>query len=589
MHRHLITTADESTWKLDCPVIFLGEWCRLYQRKKIWQHMDAIIADPYGLELSKKDADYLDVCEIQKKIFPKLVKILNQHHKGAYTERFWLIVIGHWLERYVRMMINRIKTLEQCLQNHQISGTLIHDVKDYSLVTQDSQAAIWSYGDDRWNNILSGRIIDLLGYAQLITKISPVFMPLASHQKSIAERVTFKKILLWGWLNLTKILHRFVGENDAFMINTYLPKFVHFRVQLAFRQIPQYWSNPRLGLSAKVEIPLRKRLSENISCTSNEKIFEIINNMLFEQLPICYLEGFNEINEYIEKLSWPKNPKFIFTSNSFDNDEVFKIWTANKVEKGVRYVTGQHGNNYGTYRYNKPTIEEITADRFLTWGWKDGLVQHTPSFVLKTAGRNQEKSNKGGGLLLVQDMYYHRMDTWDRSAEYSQIFSEQIKFISNLFNDPYNKLTVRLHSSFVLNNPSESEMWGEIDPQIKVDRGDSHISTLISKNRLIVYSYDSTGILESLSQNIPTLAFWQNGLEHLRDSAKQYYQALIEVGIVHLSPESASQKVNEIWHDVEAWWSKPDVQMARNIFCEVYAKKSENPVKDLRNILLAII
>ena len=38
--RHLITTADERTWKLDSPVLFLGEWCRLYDRNAVWDKMD---------------------------------------------------------------------------------------------------------------------------------------------------------------------------------------------------------------------------------------------------------------------------------------------------------------------------------------------------------------------------------------------------------------------------------------------------------------------------------------------------------------------------------------------------------------------
>ena len=57
---YLITTADERTWKFDRPVLFLGEWCCLYNRKHIWQNMDAIIAEPYGLGQKQKDLDYLE-------------------------------------------------------------------------------------------------------------------------------------------------------------------------------------------------------------------------------------------------------------------------------------------------------------------------------------------------------------------------------------------------------------------------------------------------------------------------------------------------------------------------------------------------
>ena len=52
--RYLITTADERTWKFDQPAIFLGEWCKLYDRKHIWLKMNAIVAEPYGLDLNNK-------------------------------------------------------------------------------------------------------------------------------------------------------------------------------------------------------------------------------------------------------------------------------------------------------------------------------------------------------------------------------------------------------------------------------------------------------------------------------------------------------------------------------------------------------
>ena len=95
-------------------------------------------------------------------------------------------------------------------------------------------------------------------------------------------------------------------------------------------------------------------------------------------------------------------------------------------------------------------------------------------------------------------------------------------------------------------------------------------------------------MLETLSRNIPTLAFWQNNLEHLRESVLEDYQLLVAAGIIHLSPESAANKVNEIWNDVNGWWLNDSVQNARRQFCEKYARTSEHPVRDLKKILLNI-
>jgi hypothetical protein len=78
--RYLITTADERTWRFDRPVIFLGEWCRTYERKHVWQGMDAIVAAPYGLDQASKDSDHIDVQEYN--ILKQEIKSLKQEAKN---------------------------------------------------------------------------------------------------------------------------------------------------------------------------------------------------------------------------------------------------------------------------------------------------------------------------------------------------------------------------------------------------------------------------------------------------------------------------------------------------------------------------
>ena len=132
---------------------------------------------------------------------------------------------------------------------------------------------------------------------------------------------------------------------------------------------------------------------------------------------------------------------------------------------------------------------------------------------------------------------------------------------------------------------SEELRWREFNPNLNIDCGTINIRKICSRNRLVVHSYDSTGILETLSLNIPTLAFWQNDLEHLRESALSYYQKLVDVGILHLSVESITSWINNIWNDVDSWWLDNDVQSARREFCDRYAKTVVNPALKLKQML----
>lgn len=586
--RYLITSSDERTWKFDRPVIFLGQWCLKHDRKHVWQNMDAIIAKPYGLGRLNKDRDYSQARSLETLLFRVLFRSLNQHHDLCHGERFWRIVLGHWVRRYVDVMLNRIKTLENCFEEHAILGTTVIKNEHYALGALDSGSAIWAFNDDRWNLALTARLLNLLDVAKCPVESIPGCKSAGFRFNLLLGTVTLRKrFLRWGRRQLSTLLSLLSRESDAFIFNSYLPNKVEIKLQLSLGQVPQLWASSKIEVSDKYDGELRTILAKKIERNSGNNLEDILFAMVFELLPVCFLEGLDQLTLLAKQQSWPKHPKFIFTSNSFDEDEVFKLWAATQTEAGTKYIVGQHGNNYGTYRYMFPSVEEATSDKFLTWGWDDGLPAHTPTFIFKMADIKGKTYFPKGDLLLIQDMYYHRIDTWDRTAEHIKYFEDQVEFIKRLSKDPLDDLTVRLHGSYRHTNPFEKEAWHQSNPTVKVDAGNANIRELIGGSRLVVHAFDSTGILETLSQDIPTLAFWANGLDHLRESAKPYYQLLVDVGIVHLTPESATQKVNEIWGDVDSWWEQSEVQVARNLFCERYAKVSENPVMDLKDILTA--
>ncbi|QTR46433.1 LIC12162 family protein [Thiothrix litoralis] len=591
--RYLITTSDEQTWKFDRPVVFLGEWCLLHSRKHIWQEMDAVVAPSYGLEPTQKDADYAEAKSLEQKILPKLSEILNKHHNKQYSQRSWKIILGHWLRRYINVIINRTKSLEQCFQHYDISGTTTYNKNSYTLAVSDSYTAIWAFNDGHWNNILIAEILDLLEKKDISTDQIEInsgknyfsFKKAASYDLS-----PVKKHALSLYKKTTKLTEKYLTKkSDAVIINSYLPHKEVIKLQLVLSQFPQLWKSSPITIASKVDNLLRESLSKKLIIQSDNTTEGIVQSLLFKLLPTCYLEGFKELESITHQQLWPKYPKFIFTSNNFDTDEVFKLWTAQKTESGTLYITGQHGNNYGTYRYMNPSIEEETADKFLTWGWTDGLPQHIPTFIFKTANQKKASYNPQGGLLLIELCETHRITTWDSTEEFKYYFDNQLLFISTLGSDIKRQTTIRLHAQYRNMNWDEEARWQAFDQSIKVDTGKTNIKKLISNSRLVVHSYDSTGILETLSSNIPTLAFWQNDFYHLRESAKPYYEKLLNAGIIHLTPQSIAIKIKEIWNNVDEWWMQSEVQDARKQFCDRYAKISHTPAIDIKKILLSSI
>jgi putative transferase (TIGR04331 family) len=325
--------------------------------------------------------------------------------------------------------------------------------------------------------------------------------------------------------------------------------------------------------------------------TSGHQGFEkYIRMQMPEMLPACYVEGYRQLVDLTQTLSWPAEPRFIFTSNNFDQDEVFKVWTAAKVEEDIPYYVGAHGNyNVSPYVEADTTSPEcVTADRFFTWGWKDKNPKFVPAFLFKVAGRKlvQMEPNPDS-LLLIEVFLSHRRTHWDSYFEFGIYQEEQFRFVEALPRAIQDQLTVRLHGDHKNHEWCDEQRWKERCPQVQIETGVASIRGLIAKSRLLVYSYDSTGILEALASNVPMMCFWYGGLNHLLPSARPYYESLNRVGILSYSPEQAAENVALRWDRVHDWWESSEVQEARLRFCENYARNESAPVRTMKRLLSA--
>ena len=126
--RHLITTADEQTWVFDRPVLFLGDWCRIYDRRAVWELMEGVVADPYGVQPGQREKDNAYAQRLSEKLLVELSSALNVLHNTNHSDRYWNILIGYWLQRYVKMCCNRYFTIEKAL-------SILAEREDYENLT----------------------------------------------------------------------------------------------------------------------------------------------------------------------------------------------------------------------------------------------------------------------------------------------------------------------------------------------------------------------------------------------------------------------------------------------------------------------
>ena len=578
MKRYLVTTSDRRLWRSDVAVAFLSAGCVPYARQSDLQGIDYFFFPPYGLGQEQKDIDHKLTRSIEDFLYSNACPLLNEALGLNLDRRGWQIVMGKWLRRFSDLMINRVNTLKAAIKTGKCTDIEILDIPD-PMASRDSLEFVWNTNDPEWNNRLYGRILELSETSSLNLH----YIPCESVRDTIhyfARGNVIKRTLriLLQWIH--RLFKSLLSSRRVMMLSSYLSSRWETALNVKLGQFPLPYRSLLDYPHKAIDGELRTRLSGALAKgqSRDDLVRFIAANLFFEVLPASFLEDSEAIQARPRRSPWPARPRIIFTSNAFDTDEVFKWYVANQVARGSKYFVGQHGNNYGTFRYMYHTNEELVSDCFFTWGWQGDLKQHRPAFIFKRRPTPPPDSRRDGDLVLMQLSLPSRFETWDVVAEHQKYFDDQVAFVSGLSARIKDRLIIRLHRDFRFHEWDELDRWSALDPNLHLDTGDVPVDQILLRGRVIVHSYDSTGILETLSANIPTLAFWQNGYDHLQESAVSDYRELEQVGIIHLSVQSLLHHIEKHWDDLEEWWRSEPVQSARGFFCDKYVRTVEGPI-----------
>jgi len=578
-----VTTSIKKFWRAKDVLLIAGDWClppginaipSPYQGSILpyrWDDHDTLHCD---LEL-------LD--EYYENILEELSALLNKYHNTFYQNRYWRIILGPWLYTFIHTMYFKWTVCEAALRAQDSLVTHFADIDIPSYIPNDF--ADIDPDDLFWQHLLFAEVIKAQGKIKWsVDKSKKIKSKVRNINNKPQQGLKYRFSQFLSGL--------MVRPKEFFLTETYQGFLRDTLIQLRAHQIPRFWKAPPTPI-IRPDMVLREQLQAEFKCKlSGEDAFSIfMKQMSVRYIPTAYLEGYKKLGELIANLKWPVSPPVIFTSNAFQFSETFKRYAAAKVEDGSQLVIGQHGGFYGLGKFVAGEKHQVEiSNKFLTWGWKSDDDRVVPMFAFVNPLHKPLTWNPHGCLLLVTvpiRRSVYKLSSWPTGARQSnEMLQDQLNF-ADLVGQVIRKTFIcRIFTQHDLRmGTGYNKNWQKRFPEIQIDDSQLPIERAISKCRLFVYTYNSTGLIESLVGNVPTIFFWRPERWHLRNSAKTTFEELRKAKIFHETPESAAIHVEQIWDDVSSWWFSDEVQKARNNFCSLYCRKSKKPDKDIYEFL----
>lgn len=579
----LITTADERYWKTDEKILFLGEWCKRYNRKNFWSKLDNEVLPYHWNDRTRMFRDFQFLAGIYESRLEWLAERLDRLLSEKHSIRYWRIIIGPWLRHFIEVTYDRFLSIESAARCGKVTGTWLLNASPVDWIPKDFPSFLKWYVTDEYNHYIYGRIITFLGgipwrMVDVPGRPSGIFPTTPVGKTHTLLRNTAKALFAHI---IPDSLNRIV------LVSSYLSRQDQARLQVALHQFPYFSSRRAVASTAAPDMRLRQALKAEESGSAFDRLMA---QLIADQIPSAYLEGHRQARDQSLK-AFPGKPALMLTGDAYADDEGFKFWSAHQSERGARLCVSQHGGHDGTGQWSSSEEHELKiSDRFYSWGWKSDI--HSTDSVPLSGGplvraKRALRASPSGGIMWAV-MSLPRFAYWMYSVpvgpQMLAYFEDQYRFGRSVSPAVMELLHLRLYPHDY--GWDEENRFRDALPQLKTYKGPQSFIEQLNRRRMFVGTYNSTTFLETFTADYPTIIFWNPEHWELRESARPYFDGLRHAEILHDTPESAAAKVNEIYRDPRIWWHQPLVQEARNRFCSRFARVNQDWLREWKTELM---
>jgi putative transferase (TIGR04331 family) len=576
---HLVTTALREFWPQSGSVLLLSPGCLPFPADlpsgSPWE-VKGIVQDPWDSQNNAIRASK-EIEVICDRLLPALAYRMNLIHGTSYSERYWRILLGIWLQSYVAVLYDRYNRLLNARAELGVFKTIGLDESCF-IVPANTLEYVYEVTDDRYNLQIYTRLCNSL-HIPLIEVRKPYAAP--NPQKILQlQHCRFKNIyrniLITSYFMAQKVI---ASQAKVILRSSYHSRTFNLMLTLATGcKVWDFVDRP-CTISVGSEVNSQMRNALRFFQDEASEFEKVIAEYLHLDVPKVYVENYESLSKYSTELYGGMRPKVIVSMNSWWFDEAFKHWAACCAEKGALLVGGQHGGNYGIDKnYWGENHEKKIVDKYFTWGWSEirnpKVVPTAASKLINIKKRPNKISGRG---ILFTGTAQARFNV-GIMKDFADYLNWQYRFFKSVSPNLIEEIRVRLHYA--------DYGWGikrrleKAFPKLEYETWNRPFRQSLNGCRLLVCDHLSTTFAEALASNVPTVVFWNEDATPIRETANPFINELKNCRILHDTPESAAAWIDKVYSNLEDWWLLGQTQRTVLKFCSKYARTSETPLRD---------
>jgi putative transferase (TIGR04331 family) len=560
----LATTAFQETWGKEEEILFLGEWCRTYHSRNIWENRNHQTVRNHWDDREKLRADENYLNDLHNMLIIELSRVLNDFHGLDYTTSYWQMLLDPWLLTYIAVIWDRWEYIRIAFEEYNPSQTITYDkispgvgVRDYMQFQDDIVS-------DLWNHSLFIEIIKT-HYAERLEIITVEDQKETGRSHLIKNKNNDESIKIKIVRFLDSLLRVPSIQNDYVLYHTYFPPLSLIRLMLSIGQIPRFYINdftfyPNYKKLKSDPQFFRDKLSLNLA--SVDEYEQFLFQRIISDIPQCLVENYSELKECANKS--PYHPKVIATANAHWANDYFKIWAAEKVYTGSRFIVMEHGGSFPPL-FDSMQFEQNISHISVVW-CKPYHPKHIQLPSNKLSGlKHRIKKSEYVTIVGFEPLRYSCRAT-------ASAISSQGLVHFDMVCEVYKKLSPKL-TRFLRIKPYPNRGY-HFEDRYKDLFGDQviwkerNLKKIMGESKIIICTYPNTTFSEAMYSGVPSMLFYDPYYWETVPVLDNLLYVLKDAKIIHTDSSSLVHHLESIWMEPLNWWNSSEIQNARVMFNE---------------------